>query len=43
MPSKHLINVDIAKVFRSTDRKSLLHVLTWGSAVEVLSITSKHV
>lgn len=43
MPAKHLINIDIARVFRSIDRKGLLDVLTWGAAVEVLAITSKHV
>ena len=43
MPAKHLINIDIARVFRSIDRKGLLDVLTWGAAVQVLAITSKHV
>ena len=43
MAAKHVINVDLAKIFRSADRKGLLHVLTWGASVEVLKITSKHV
>ena len=43
MPATHLINVDLAKVFRSRDRKGLLNVLTWGAAVEVVAITSTHV
>lgn len=43
MPSTHLVNVDLAKVFRTSDRKGLLHVLTWGTSVEVVGITSKHV
>ena len=43
MPATHLINVDLAKVFRSADRKGLLNVLTWGAPVEVVRITSKHV
>ena len=44
MPATHLINVDLAKVFRSKDRKGRpLHVLVWGAPVEVVAITSKHV
>ena len=43
MPSTHLVNVDLAKVFRSKDRKGLLHVLTWGASVDVVEITSTHV
>ena len=43
MPSSHLINVDLAKVFRSSDRKGLLNVLTWGASVDVIGITSTHV
>jgi beta-lactamase superfamily II metal-dependent hydrolase len=43
MPARHLINVDLAKVFRSSDRKGLLEVLTWGASVDVLQITTKHV
>jgi beta-lactamase superfamily II metal-dependent hydrolase len=39
----HLINVDLAKVFRTKDRKGLLDVLTWGTPVSVVQITSKHV
>ncbi len=42
MASRHLINVDLAKVFRTADRKQLLQVLTWGASVEVMKITSKH-
>lgn len=42
MPT-HLINVDIAKVFRTADRKGLLNVLIWGAGVDVVEITSKHV
>jgi len=41
--ASHLINVDLAKVFRDKDRKGLLEVLTWGMPVTVLQITSKHV
>jgi beta-lactamase superfamily II metal-dependent hydrolase len=43
MPASHLINVDLAKVFRTSDRKGLLEVLTWGAPVEVVQITSAHV
>jgi beta-lactamase superfamily II metal-dependent hydrolase len=43
MPATHLINVDLAKVFRTSDRKGLLSVLTWGAAVEVVAITPAHV
>jgi beta-lactamase superfamily II metal-dependent hydrolase len=43
MPSTHLVNVDLAKVFRTSDRKGLLNVLTWGTSVEVVGITSTHV
>src|SRR5262245_52640296 len=38
MPSSHLINVDLAKVFRSRDRKGLLNMLTWGGSVDVIDI-----
>jgi hypothetical protein len=43
MPATHLVNVDLAKVFRTSDRKGLLHVLTWGAPVDVVQITSTHV
>ena len=43
MPATHLINVDVAKVFRTSDRKGLLNVLVWGAGVDVVEITSKHV
>lgn len=43
MPATHLINVDLAKVFRTSDRKGLLNVLTWGASVEVVAITPAHV
>jgi beta-lactamase superfamily II metal-dependent hydrolase len=43
MAARHVINVDLAKVFRTADRKGLLRILTWGTSVEVLAITSKHV
>jgi beta-lactamase superfamily II metal-dependent hydrolase len=41
--ARYVINVDLAKIFRTADRKGLLHILTWGASVEVLKIASKHV
>lgn len=43
MAAKHVVNVDLAKVFRTADRKGLLRILTWGAPVEVIKVTSKHV
>jgi beta-lactamase superfamily II metal-dependent hydrolase len=43
MAARHVINVDLAKIFRTADRKGLLHILTWGASVEVLKVTSNHV
>lgn len=43
MPATHLVNVDLAKIFRTKDRKGLLHVLTWGAPVSVVQITSTYV
>jgi beta-lactamase superfamily II metal-dependent hydrolase len=43
MAAKHVVNVDLAKVFRTADRKGLLQILTWGAPVEVIKVTSKHV
>ena len=43
MAARHLLNVDLARVFRTRDRKGLLHVLTWGAEVEVAKVTTKFV
>jgi hypothetical protein len=43
MAATHLVNVDLAKVFSTPDRKGLLNVLTWGAAVEVIRLTTKFV
>jgi beta-lactamase superfamily II metal-dependent hydrolase len=43
MAARHVINVDLAKIFRTADRKGLLQILTWGASVEVLKIAPKHV
>ena len=43
MAAKHVVNVDLAKVFRTADRKGLLRILTWGAPVEVIKVTTKHV
>ena len=43
MAARHIVNVDLAKVFGTADRKDLQRILTWGSAVEVVKITATHV
>lgn len=43
MAAKHLINVDLAKVFGSKDKKGLITILGWGDEAEVVKITSTHV
>lgn len=43
MAATHLINVDLAKVFRTADKKGLIRILTWGAFVDVIAITDKHV
>jgi beta-lactamase superfamily II metal-dependent hydrolase len=43
MPTRHVIAVDLADVWRTPDRRGLLRTLGWGDQVEVLARTSKHV
>ena len=43
MAAKHVVNVDLAKIFRSADRKGLLRILPWGAPVEVIKVSSKRV
>ena len=43
MTSQHVINVDLAEVYASKDRKGFIRTLGWGDEVEVLSKTEKHV
>ena len=43
MTSQHVINVDLAEVYASKDRKDFIRTLGWGDEVEVLSKTEKHV
>jgi beta-lactamase superfamily II metal-dependent hydrolase len=43
MASQHVIDVDLAEVYASEDRKGFLRTLGWGDEVEVLEKTEKHV
>ncbi len=43
MATKKLINVDLAKVYESKDKKGLITILGWGDEVEVVKTTSSHV
>jgi beta-lactamase superfamily II metal-dependent hydrolase len=43
MAANHLINVDLAKVFETKDRKKFIRTLVWGAAVEVLKIGRSNV
>lgn len=44
MPDEqHFINVDLAKVWGTPDRKGLVRTLLWGDAVKVRAITDHHV
>jgi beta-lactamase superfamily II metal-dependent hydrolase len=43
MAARHIVNVDLAKVFGTPDRKGLQRILTWGSAVEVVKFAADHV
>lgn len=43
MATKQLINVDLAKVYESKDKKGLITILGWGDEVEVAKTTSTHV
>lgn len=43
MPANHLINVDLAKVFETKDRKGLITILGWGDEVEKVDSTARHV
>jgi beta-lactamase superfamily II metal-dependent hydrolase len=42
MSQASVINVDLAKVYGTEDRKDFLHTLAWGDEVEVLETTDKH-
>ncbi|MEZ5943931.1 MAG: MBL fold metallo-hydrolase [Planctomycetaceae bacterium] len=43
MATKSVINVDLADMFSSPNRKGFLHTIAWGDHVEVEEITSAHV
>jgi beta-lactamase superfamily II metal-dependent hydrolase len=43
MAAQHLINIDLAKVYETRDKKGLLVTLGWGDEVEVVNIASSHV
>lgn len=43
MGSKCVIDVDLADVYESPDRKGFLHTLAWGDYVEVEEVTDAHV
>jgi beta-lactamase superfamily II metal-dependent hydrolase len=43
MGTRQLINVDLAKVFETRNKKGLLTILGWGDEVEVEKIASDHV
>ncbi|HLF27070.1 MAG TPA: MBL fold metallo-hydrolase [Anaerolineae bacterium] len=43
MAAQHSINVDLAQVYKTPDKKGFIRTLSWGSAVEVRNITPNHV
>src|SRR5919112_77777 len=43
MAAKHVIDVDLANVFETPDKKGFLRTMGWGDQVEVLAITAEHV
>jgi beta-lactamase superfamily II metal-dependent hydrolase len=43
MPTTHVINVDLADVFKAPDRKDFIMTLGWGEEVEVVAQTPAHV
>ena len=43
MAGTHVINVDLADVWKETTRKTLLRTLAWGDEVTVTKQTAKHV
>lgn len=40
MAAKHVLDVDLARVYRTPDRKGLIRTLGWGDEIEVLKVTS---
>ena len=43
MAAEHVVAVDLARVFKSSNGKGLIRTLAWGDYVEVLEITQDHV
>jgi len=43
MTAQHAIAVDLANVYDSPERNTLLYTLAWGDFVEVLEVTERHV
>jgi hypothetical protein len=43
MTASHVISVDLARVYSSTARKTLLTTLAWGDEVEVIDVTGRYV
>lgn len=43
MAAQHIINVDLAKVYGTADKKNLLRTMAWGDFVEVVNVTKEHV
>jgi beta-lactamase superfamily II metal-dependent hydrolase len=43
MAARHLINIDMAKVYETKDKKGFLTILAWGDEVEVIKVASGHV
>lgn len=43
MGTASVINVDLADVYASPERKEFLHTLAWGDYVDVIEVTASHV
>ena len=43
MAVQHIINVDLARVYESENKKGFVRTLEWGDGVEVKNITEEHV
>lgn len=43
MSARHIINVDLAKVYETPNKKNFIRTMAWGDFVEVLNVTKDHV
>src|SRR5215207_10098168 len=43
MAVQHIINVDLARVYESENKKGFVRTLEWGDGVEVKNITEEHI